>query len=246
MTFFRRRPVSSASPAVWAVIFLCCCCATQMGYSQETATEDAPTVTPRATASDAIDTLVALGPGVHKVKKSTNNAVMSLVTIGQARISTALGKAKGLERARRIASQSADAEFLKWLKSKVSVAETEESEDIILLENDGGKIPKETGKAVEKTSRKMELYSAGLLRGLQVIHADQDPESEMITVIKGWKADTAQGTKKVAAMMADDEEPGDREPTASGAVDSKTPGVVSEKPYKKKSTSSDDADDFLK
>lgn len=241
------RPLDSyATPAVWAVFCLCCFHATPMAYPQEAATEDTPAASPRAPASDATETLVALGPGVHLVKRSNNNAVTSLVTIGQARISTALGKAKGLERARRIASQSADIEFLKWLKSKVSVAETEDSEDIILLENDGGKVPKETGKALEKTSRKMELYSEGLLRGLQVIHVDQDPESEMITVVKGWKADTAEGTKKVAALMADDEEPVDRESIASGAVDSKTSSVTGEKPLKKKSTSSDDADDFLK
>lgn len=215
-------------------------------YAQETATEEVPAADPKAYTPDPAEKLVALGPGVHKVKKNENGAVTALVTIGQARISTALGKAKGLERARRSAALNADTEFSKWLKSKVGVAESEDSEDIVLLENDGGKVPKETGKAVEKTSRKMELYSEGLLRGLQVIHIDQDPDSETLTVIKGWKADTADGTKKVAALMANDGEPEGGGAVASGAAGSAKSGGGEGKPYKKKSTSSDDADEFLK
>jgi len=219
---------------------------TPPAYAQEAATEEAPAADPKAYTPDPAEKLVALGPGVHKVKKNDDGAVTTLVTIGQARISTVLGKAKGLERARRSAALSADAEFSKWLKSKVSVAESEDSEDIILLENDGGKVPKETGKAVEKTSRKMELYSEALLRGLQIIHVDQDPDSETLTVIKGWKADTAEGTKKVAALMAQDGEPEVDGAAAGGVSGSATSDGGEGKPYKKKSTSSDDADEFLK
>jgi hypothetical protein len=215
--------------------------------AQEAATEEAPAASPKAYASDPAEKLVNLGPGVHKVDKNDDGSVKRLVTIGQARISTALGKAKGIERARRAAALGADAEFSKWLKSKVTVAESEDSEDIILLENDGGKVPKETGKAVEKTSRKMELFSEALLRGLQVIHVDQDPDSEMLTVIKGWKADTAEGTKKVAALMADDGDAaggGGLAGTGGGGAAGKV--GPDGKPYEKKSTSSDDADEFLK
>lgn len=219
---------------------------TPVAHAQEAATEEAPAANPKAYTPDPAEKLVALGPGVHKVKKTDGGAVTALVTIGQARISMALGKAKGIERARRIAALNADTEFSKWLKSKVSVVETVDSEDIVLLENDGGKVPKETGKAVEKTSRKMELYSEGLLRGLQVIHVDQDPDSEMLTVIKGWKADTADGTKKVAALMADDGAPAGGGALAGGEASSTKTGGSEDKPYKKKSTSSDEADDFLK
>jgi hypothetical protein len=215
--------------------------------AQEAVTAEPTATDPKAYAQDPTEKLVALGPGVHKVKKNDNDAVTSLVTIGQARISMTLGKAKGLERARRTAAQNADTEFSKWLKSKVSVAESEDSEDIILIENDGGKVPKETGKAVEKTSRKMELFSEGLLRGLQVIHVDQDPESEMLTVIKGWKADTAEGTKKVAALMADDGDATGGSALAGGGGGAAKGGEGGDaKPYKKKSTSSDDANEFLK
>lgn len=213
--------------------------------AQEAAVEETPPADPKAYTPDPAEKLVALGPGVHKIKKNGTGAVVSLVTVGQGRISTALGKAKGVERARRIAALSADAEFSKWLKSKVTIAESEDSEEIILLENAGGEVPKESGKAVEKTSRKMELFSEGLLRGLQVIYVDQDPDSETLTVIKGWKADTAEGAKRVAALMADESEPaagssasvGDRGATKSGGGEGK--------PYAKKSTSSDEAGDFL-
>ncbi len=236
-----------AASAVLLTLGLLACASESLG--QEAATAEAPTADAKAYAQDPTEKLVALGPGVHKVKKNDNNAVTSLVTIGQARISMTLGKAKGLERARRTAALNADTEFSKWLKSKVSVAESEDSEDIILIENDGGKVPKETGKAVEKTSRKMELFSEGLLRGLQVIHVDQDPESEMLTVIKGWKADTAEGTKKVAALMADDGDTTGGSALAGGGGGggaAKNGEGGDAKPYKKKSTSSDDADEFLK
>jgi hypothetical protein len=234
-----------AASAVLLTLGLLACASESLG--QEEATVEAPTADAKSYAQDPMEKLVALGPGVHKVKKNDNNAVTSLVTIGQARISMTLGKAKGLERARRTAALNADTEFSKWLKSKVSVAESEDSEDIILIENDGGKVPKETGKAVEKTSRKMELFSEGLLRGLQVIHVDQDPESEMLTVIKGWKADTAEGTKKVAALMADDGDTTGGSALAGGGGGAAKGGEGGDaKPYKKKSTSSDDADEFLK
>jgi hypothetical protein len=219
---------------------------TLTAIAQEAATEEAPAANPAAFTPDPAEKLVILGPGVHKVKKNDSGAVTALVTIGQARISMALGKAKGLERARRSAALNADVEFSKWLKSKVSVAETDDSEDIVLLENDGGEVPKETGKAVEKTSRKMELYSEGLLRGLQIIHIDQDPDSETLTVIKGWKADTAEGTKKVAALMAADGEPAEGVSTAPNGQRAAAAAGGEGKPYKKKSTSSDDADEFLK
>lgn len=246
MSIFFRLVAPYTATAACAVIIAGIAYTTPVAYAQEAATEEAPATNPKTYTADPAEKLVALGPGVHKVKKNDNGAVTALVTIGQARISMTLGKAKGLERARRAAALNADTEFSKWLKSKVSVAESEDSEDIILLENDGGKVPKETGKAVEKTSRKMELYSEGLLRGLQIIHVDQDPDSETLTVIKGWKADTAEGTKKAAALMADDGEPSEGGSFAGGGSDSTKTGGSEGKPYKKKSTSSDDADEFLK
>ncbi len=248
MSFFYKTPVTRCATILSTLLlFIGVASRTHDALAQEPSTAEAPAADPKAYTPDPTEKLVALGPGVHKVKKNDNDAVTSLVTIGQARISTVLGKAKGLERARRTAALNADTEFSKWLKSKVSVAESEDSEDIILIENDGGKVPKETGKAVERTSRKMELFSEGLLRGLQVIHVDQDPESEMLTVIKGWKADTAEGTKKVAALMANEGDSTEGSALAGGGTGSAKGGEGGDaKPYKKKSTSSDDADEFLK
>jgi hypothetical protein len=231
-------------------IFLCVCLG--MFYpsvvpvvAQEAVEEEAPVADPKAYTPDPAEKLVALGPGVHKIKKNGNGVVTSLVTVGQARISTTLGRAKGIERARRVAALNADAEFSKWLSSRVSIAETEDSEDILLIENDGGEVPKETGKSVERSSRKMELMSEALVRGLQMIYVDQDPESEFLTVIKGWKADSAEGAKKVATLMAEGQSPSTGSPPLGGGSNTSAAAGSQGKAYSKKSASSDDAKDFL-
>ncbi len=65
--------------------------------------------------------LAALGPGVHKIQKGKKGQITSCVVVGQARISTALGKAKGLELARDKANLDCSAQFVKWLKEEASV-----------------------------------------------------------------------------------------------------------------------------
>ena len=47
-----------------------------------------------AKTQDSIQELAELGPGVHRVKKTANNVLKSCVVVGQARISTVLGKSK--------------------------------------------------------------------------------------------------------------------------------------------------------
>ena len=50
---------------------------------------------------EKMDNLVKEGPGVHNIKKDAKGRVLSLVVVGQARLSTVLGEAKGEEMARR-------------------------------------------------------------------------------------------------------------------------------------------------
>lgn len=200
---------------------------------------------------DPIEALVKLGPGVQKIKKAPNGAITSLVVVGQSKISTVLGKARGLETARRNAELSARGAFTKWLKTDSSIIELSEQEGVILAENDGSGLT-ETGKAIDKSSAKMESVSSGLTRGLQLLHADQDPETEMFTVIFGWKADTAKGTKAVAALQADDA--GGEKPAGGASVTvgggGARPGAggggAANPSYEKSSATSEDADEFLK
>ena len=57
--------------------------------------------------------LTALGPGVHSIQKDKNGHITACVVVGQARISTSLGKTKGLELARDKANLACSAEFVK-------------------------------------------------------------------------------------------------------------------------------------
>lgn len=152
--------------------------------------------------------VVDLGPGVHMIQKDKKGRIVSCLVVGQARISTALGKAKGMEVARDKANLACSAEFVKWLKEEVSVYQSSDEETVTLLEGEEtgeGDTLKESGKAVEKSSKKMESLSKGLVRGLQVIHKDVDGDGKNYTIVKGWKADNAEGVKRVAADMASDE-----------------------------------------
>lgn len=216
--------------------------------AQEAAVEQPPAAAAgEAPKFDPMETLVKLGPGVQKIKKGPNGAITSLVVVGQSRISTVLGNARGLETARRNAELSARGAFTKWLKTDSTIVELSEQEGVILTENDGGGLV-ETGKAVDKNSTKMESVSSGLTRGLQLLHSAQDPETENYTVIFGWKADTAKGTKAVAALQADDR-PEEAVAKVDGpAVDNgggarPAPGKPT---YPKGSATSEDADEFLK
>lgn len=218
--------------------------------AQDAAVEQPPApAAGEAPKFDPIEALVKLGPGVQKIKKAPNGAITSLVVIGQSKISTVLGKARGLETARRNAELSARGAFTKWLKTESSIIELSEQEGVILAENDGSGLT-ESGKAVDKNSTKMESVSSGLTRGLQLLHATQDPETEMCTVIFGWKADTAKGTKAVAALQADDAggggKPGSGLSSTSGGGGARTGGGGGNPTYKKDSATSEDAEEFLK
>ena len=171
------------------------------------AADDAPAKA-AATEDDLFDKFVKLGPGVHAIKKDKKGQISSCIIVGQVRISTTLGKEKGLELARDKASLAIAGEFVKWLKEEVSVYQGREEETIILIE--GSEEPdketfKETGKAIEKSSTKIESISKGLVRGLQLLHKDISEDGKTLTLIKGWKSDMVEATKKVAADSKSDE-----------------------------------------
>jgi hypothetical protein len=147
----------------------------------------------------AMSKIAKLGPGVHAVRKDDRGRIKTCVLVGQARISTALGKAKGLETARTRARLAAAAEFRKWLKEKVTVYEKSESETITLIEGaEGGdkEVLKESGKAVEKTTTRYETVAAGLVKGLQVLHVEVSGDDKLYTVVLGWDAATAKAIGK--------------------------------------------------
>ncbi|MDZ4849973.1 MAG: hypothetical protein SGI77_11865 [Pirellulaceae bacterium] len=193
--------------------------------------------------------LFALGPGVHAIQKNKKGRITACVVVGQARISTSLGKAKGMELARDKANLICSAEFVKWLKEEASVYQSTDDESVILLE--GGEEAgeddslKESSKSVEKNSKKMDSLSKGLVRGLQLLHKGVNADDKTLTIIKGWKADSADGVKNVAAVLASDEPEG-KKSKKSGETESKRPKDNKiDKDIESDSATSDDAADFL-
>lgn len=149
----------------------------------------------------AMAKIATLGPGVHAIKTDKKGRIVSCVVVGQARISTVLGKSKGLQVARDKARLDASAQYAKWLNEKVSVLESSEDETILFLEgnqeNDAAAM-KESGKAVEKTTKKMQSISQGLVRGLQVLHTEVSGDDKTFTIVMGWDAKTAAKVKTIA------------------------------------------------
>ena len=191
--------------------------------------------------------IVKLGAGVHNVQKDKKGHIVSCVVVGQARISTSLGKSKGLELARNKANLDCSAQFVKWLKEEARIYESNEDGTVLLMEGEEGSDEKETGKSIENASKKMDTVSKGLVRGLQVLHKDVDGGGKNLTIIKGWKADNSEGVKKIAADSASDEPAGKKE--KSGKSDSASDEADSKKTKDKtidsESETSEDAADFF-
>lgn len=216
----------------------------QISYAQEDE-DDGPSI------EEQMAKIAELGPGVYNLQKNKMGRITACVVVGQARISTALGKAKGMEMARDKANLACSSEFVKWLKEEVSVYLSNDDETVILMEGEEAgddESLKESAKSVEKSSKKMDSLSKGLVRGLQMLHKQVDGDGKSYTVVKGWKADTAEGAKKISADLASDEpeSKGDRsKKPSSSSSDKKSKDKSIDKDIESGSATSDDAADFI-
>jgi hypothetical protein len=211
-----------------------------------------------AAVAKAMSRITQLGQGVHKIKTDAKGRIQSCVVVGQSRISTVLGKAKGLETARQRAALAARAEFVKWLKEKVSVHETTDDETILFLEgseeSDKNAL-KESGKAVEKTSKRMESISEGLVRGMQLLHMETSSKDKTYTLVYGWDRKTAEGTRKVredlnveskaGARRKDRDNPPKEREVGEATAKSSSARKAQDKKIEDKKVTSTDAKKFL-
>jgi len=153
-----------------------------------------------AEVAKALGKIAQLGPGVHAIKMDKQGRITSCMIVGQARISTVLGKPKGLQDARTKARLDVSAQFVKWLKEKVSLHEKSGEETILFLEgseNNDEKALKESGKSIEKTSKTFESVSEGFLRGLQVLHVEVSDKDKSYALVMGWSVENAKAAEKV-------------------------------------------------
>ena len=191
--------------------------------------------------------IAALGPGVHEVQKDKKGQITSCIIVGQARISTALGKAKGIELARDKANLDCSAQFVKWLKEEVSVYQSNEDESIILMEGSEEKENdslKESAKSVEKSSKKMESVSKGAVRGLQMLHKETDGNGKTYTVVKGFKASNLDALKKLSEDLKSDE-PSSKKNGGSESGSAESKKKKNDKEIEDDSATAGDAGDFL-
>ncbi len=125
-----------------------------------------------AEVETALSKIAEAGPGVYAIQKDAQGRITSCIVVGQSRISTVLGAAKGKEIARERARLDASGQFVTWLKEKVSVHVKSDDQTTLFLEGAEGNDKdalKESGKAVESTSKTMDSVANGLIRGLQVL-----------------------------------------------------------------------------
>ena len=192
--------------------------------------------------------IAKLGPGVHAVKTDNKGRISSCVVVGQSRISTVLGKSKGLEVARQKARQDASAQFAKWLGEKTSIHEKDSGETVLFLEGSEGNdkdAVTESGKSVEKTSKNIESVAQAQIRGMQVLHSDQNGEDKTLTLILGWDSKTAKAIRGVKA--ANEDAPGNKSGKSKDgdakAGDAKK--IAEDKKIEDKKATSSDAKKFI-
>lgn len=197
-------------------------------------------IVPSAPNTDAIRVLADLGPGVHKIQKDDAGRMKSCVIVGQARISTVLGNAKGLETARTRATLNANAEFVRWMKSSVKAVESMTNESIVYLEGSGAGL-NESGKATEVTKDNVEVLAEGVVRGMTLIGVHQDGSNGVLTEVYGW-------TPRHAGMAGETQGDNVNPPaprTQESTPQTPSPGQATA-PLATKTVVSDEADAFLR
>jgi len=153
-----------------------------------------------------LEKIAGAGPGVYNIEFDDKGRIATMYVVGTSRISTVLGAAKGKEVARQRASQQADAEFVKFLKTEVKVYEKTEDETVLFLEGNEGNdkdAMNESGKSVERTTAKMERSAQGMVRGLQVAYVETVEKDKTYYLVKRWRAKNAIAAKGVEDMEKD-------------------------------------------
>lgn len=157
--------------------------------------------------ADLYAKLAEAGNGVYKVDTDKDGRITSCIVVGQSRISTTLGVAKGKEVARTRAELEAKGAFAKWLNEKVDVHQKSESETILFVEGAEGnnlEALKESGKSVEKTATKIESVASGLVRGFKLVHVEVKGDDKTYSIVYRWDAKVADAVKDLTTPPAKD------------------------------------------
>lgn len=148
--------------------------------------------------------LAALGPGVYRIKHDAQGRLQSCLVIGQARVSSALGAAKGNMVAQRRAMQDAKGQFVKWTRTNVRAIEMSGDIASVTLQSKTGANGKDVSEEAEATEALVSVTESdaqGMVRGLRIVGKDQDAKTKILTVAYAWKPNFARDAASVEAGM---------------------------------------------
>jgi hypothetical protein len=158
--------------------------------------------------------LEAATPGVFwkDEKDLKDNRFERVYIVGTSTISTVLGENEGLEIAKERAEESAKAEFVKWLGSKVTIRKTVKNEVLLTLEGantpDGAGV-REAGKQVERRTKEFEETAGGMVRGLKLAGVHQNGGQKKYVIVYRWEARAADAAGRANDKPADPKKPAD-------------------------------------
>lgn len=154
-----------------------------------------PAADARAEVRARIEKYLAAGtPGVFysEANDTKNGRIVRVFVVGTSPLSAVLGDQEGAEIARERAEESAKAQFVTWLGSKVAVRKTTTSEILLTTEGDGTAV-KEAGKAVERRTKEFEETASSVVRGLKVAAVHQDAKNKKYVAVYRWEAKAVDG-----------------------------------------------------
>ena len=151
----------------------------------------------------AWEEIVKLGPGVQHVKVDEHGNIKSLAVVGQARVSTSLGIAKGKMMAQKKARLEAKAELIKYLKEEVKFIEATQGEEVLQLKGKGQGVEEE-GKSIEMTATRIESVAEGMLRGMTTVftsYSKEEDGSQICSIVLGWNLKNLKAAEQVKSAM---------------------------------------------
>lgn len=146
-------------------------------------------------------------------RDTKDGRIVRVFAVGVSPLSAVLGDEEGAEIARERAEESAKAQFVTWLGSKVTVRKTATSEILLTTEGDGAAV-KEAGKKVERRTKEFEETASSVVRGLKVAAVHQDVKNKKYVIVYRWDAKAVDGAAEVNEKLnsPDPKKPEDKKP----------------------------------
>ena len=152
---------------------------------------------PDESHEDDVQLLIDLGCGVHEGKTEAGK-LESVKFVGQTRISTVLGKAKGMEIAQQNAKAIVFNEIADWCQWGVKSISDDGIEVMGILEENA---QNERSQASERPTHDVTSKTAAIIRDLVLEEQHVDPDGETLTLIYAWSPGRAAAAGRNAVNL---------------------------------------------